>query len=61
MTKPQAVQVLLQRLKWLEMEMADIHRQIRRLREQMGHPSQEQIERAADMGKEIRHGCTEDP
>jgi hypothetical protein len=61
MTKVQETMKLLRRLEELKSEMASTHDRLRDLHQQMGHPPKEQIERAAEMGKEIRRGCTEDP
>lgn len=59
MTKPQRVQRLLERLEQLEHEMNSVHREVRELHQEMGHPSKEQIQQAALDGKEIMRGCTQ--
>jgi hypothetical protein len=60
-TKPQEVQRLQTRIRDLESEAANARRQLAEVKREMGNPSVEQIERAIEMGKDIRGGCTCEP
>ena len=59
MTNAQQCQALLDRLDAIESEKTSIHRQLRELHHDMGHPPKEQIASAARDGKSIVRGCTE--
>ena len=61
MTKSQEAQGCSRQIHYLEMEIAQLQSRRSRLKHEMGHPDDEQIERAVEMGKDIRRGCTCDP
>jgi hypothetical protein len=60
-TKPQEWYRVTTRLRALKEEVREAERQLDTLRREMGHPPDEQIERALEMGKTIVGGCTRDP
>jgi hypothetical protein len=60
-TKPEEYLDLMRRARMAEDEAYYLRRQAHEVRRAMGDPDVAQIERAAEMGREIRRGCADDP
>ena len=58
MTKAEEAYAVMRRLRELYSETSSEQQKLSRLKREMGHPSDEQIERAVEMKKDIRRGCT---
>ena len=59
MTKAQEAYALIRKLRGLRLEMAQDEQRLSALKSEMGHPTEYQIERAAEAGKTIARGCTQ--
>jgi hypothetical protein len=60
-TKPQQYLELMRQARLAEMDAYHLRQRANTLKREMGHPDDEQIERAAKAGKEIVRGCEDGP
>jgi hypothetical protein len=60
-TKVEQAMALMRRLRELHAEVCDVQQRLTNVKREMGHPDDVQIERAFEMKRDIRRGCTQGP